>query len=120
MGIRADREADSVSYPSLLRYGIAVVSVAVALGLKLLLDALLMQDDFLLLIFGAIMLSLSIMLSAWYGGLGPGILATALSALIIDYFFFTRYAPFRVSAWKPHRWLRSFLKGYWSARWPRR
>jgi len=87
MGIRANSEADSVRYPFLLGYGVAVVSVAVALGLQVLLDALLMQNDSLLLILGATMFSASIMLSAWYGGLGPGILATALSALIIDYFF---------------------------------
>ena len=27
------------------------------------------------------------MLSAWYGGLGPGLLATGLGALAVDYFF---------------------------------
>jgi len=27
------------------------------------------------------------MVSAWYGGLGPGLFATVLSALSIDYFF---------------------------------
>jgi PAS domain S-box-containing protein len=87
MGVRTKSATDSVSYPSLLRYGVAVVSVAVALGLKVLLDSLFMQNGFLLLILGATMLSSCIMLSAWYGGLGPGVLATALSALIIDYFF---------------------------------
>jgi K+-sensing histidine kinase KdpD len=33
------------------------------------------------------MLCASVVLSAWYGGLGPGLLATALAALIADYHF---------------------------------
>jgi PAS domain S-box-containing protein len=64
-----------------LRYGVALVSVASALVLKLLLDQFIVQETPFLLVFGAIMVS------AWYGGLGPGILATALAALITDYFF---------------------------------
>src|SRR5829696_9459803 len=35
----------------------------------------------LLLVFGAIMVS------AWYGGLGPGLLATVAAGLTTDYFF---------------------------------
>jgi PAS domain S-box-containing protein len=98
MGVRARSEtANLVRYPTLpLRYGVAVVSVTVALGLKLLFDSLFMQNGFFLLIFGATMLSTSVMLSAWYGGLGPGILATALSALIIDYYFLYPIASFSV------------------------
>ena len=30
------------------------------------------------------------MMSAWYGGLGAGLLATILSALSLDYFFISR------------------------------
>jgi hypothetical protein len=75
MGVQAKGEADSVgnaSWP--LRYGVAVVSVAVALGIKLLLDSLFIANGFLPSILGATMLSTSILLSAWYGGLGgrPG------------------------------------------------
>src|ERR671910_1140379 len=87
MGVRAKSKADSVSYPILLRYGIAVASVAVVLGLRLLLDSLFLQSNPLLLILGATSLSASVMVSAWYGGLGPGLLATALAAFITDYFF---------------------------------
>src|SRR5215204_4866164 len=88
MGGGAKSEADAVSYASLLlRYGIALASVAVALGLRLLLDSLFIQSSLLLLILGATMLSASVMVSAWYGGLGPGLLATALAALIADYHF---------------------------------
>ncbi len=64
-----------------LGYGVALASVGLALGLKLLLDPLTVQDTPFLLTFGAIMVS------AWYGGLGPGLLATVLAALIADYFF---------------------------------
>ena len=64
-----------------LRYGVAVLAAGSALGIKLLLDPLTVQDTPFLLVFGAIIVS------AWYGGLGPGLLATAVSALATDYFF---------------------------------
>src|SRR5215203_4818332 len=64
-----------------LRYSVAVLAVGAALGIKLLLDPLTVQDTPFLLVFGAIIVS------AWYGGLGPGLLATAVSALATDYFF---------------------------------
>jgi PAS domain S-box-containing protein len=64
-----------------LRYGVAMLSVGAALGIKLLLDPLTVQDTPFLLVFGAIIVS------TWYGGLGPGLLATVVSALATDYFF---------------------------------
>src|SRR5215211_164844 len=64
-----------------LRYGVATLAVGVALLVKLLLDPLTVQDTPFLLVFGAIMVS------AWYGGLGPGLMATGLSVLATDYFF---------------------------------
>jgi PAS domain S-box-containing protein len=64
-----------------LRYGVATLAVGVALGIKLLLDPLTVQDTPFLLVFSAIIVS------AWYGGLGPGLMATAVSALATDYFF---------------------------------
>ena len=75
-------EAGPTIFPSRpLRYGVAFASVGLALGLKLLLDPLTVQDTPFLLTFGAIMVS------AWYGGLGPGLLATVLAAVITDFFF---------------------------------
>jgi PAS domain S-box-containing protein len=65
----------------LLRYGVAVLAVGVAFAIKLLLDPLIEQDVPFLLVFGAIMVS------AWYGGLGPGLLATVAAGLTTDYFF---------------------------------
>src|SRR5215218_623913 len=43
--------------------------------------SLIVQETPFLLIFGAIMIS------AWYGGLGPGLLATFAAGLATDYFF---------------------------------
>jgi K+-sensing histidine kinase KdpD len=50
-------------------------------------EELVLKAEVLLLILSATMLSASIMISAWYGGLGPGLLATAMSALISNYHF---------------------------------
>jgi PAS domain S-box-containing protein len=65
----------------LLRYGVAVVVVGVALGIKLLPGPLIPQDVPFLLLFGAVMVS------AWYGGLGPGLLTMVLAGLATDFLF---------------------------------
>ncbi|MEH1927416.1 PAS domain S-box protein [Nostoc sp.] len=66
----------------LLRYSIVVLIVAVALAIMLMLDPWLsMSASPFLLFFSAVMVS------AWYGGLKSGLLATSLSALLSDYFF---------------------------------
>ncbi|MEH2039061.1 PAS domain S-box protein [Nostoc sp.] len=71
-----------IHYSQLLRYGIVVLIVALALVLMLILDPWLnMSGTPFLLFFSAVMLS------AWYGGLKSGLLATSLSALLSNYFF---------------------------------
>ncbi|MEH2249936.1 PAS domain S-box protein [Nostoc sp.] len=66
----------------LLRYGITVLIVALALVLMLVLDPWLsMSGTPFLLFFSAVTVS------GWYGGLKSGLLATSLSALLSDYFF---------------------------------
>src|SRR5215207_4339547 len=90
----------------LLRYGVAVLAVGMAFLVKLLLDPLIVQETPFVLIFGAIMIS------AWYGGLGPGLLATFAAGLATDYFSFNRPAPCRGSAWRPCRFSRSSWKGH--------
>ncbi|MCZ7572140.1 MAG: PAS domain S-box protein [Ardenticatenaceae bacterium] len=65
--------------PPLLRYGVAVLTTALALLLTLLLQSLIEPGPFLLF-FAAVALT------AWYGGLGPALLATLLGALASDYF----------------------------------
>jgi PAS domain S-box-containing protein len=65
----------------LLRYGVAVLAVALILVLKVLLSPLITQQSPFLLMAGAVMIG------AWFGGFGPGLLATVLGALSADYFF---------------------------------
>jgi PAS domain S-box-containing protein len=64
-----------------LRYGVAALAVGVALGLKLLLGPLITDQSPFLLLAGAVVVG------AWFGGLGPGLLATALGTLGANYFF---------------------------------
>lgn len=72
----------NIKRSQLLRYGVAVLSVVLATVPMLLLDPLLaMTKSPFLLFFGAVMVS------AWYGGFGPGLLATILSGLISTYLF---------------------------------
>jgi len=60
------------------RYGLAVGSVAAALIVT---SALKQYTDITPLFYAAIVVS------AWFGGMGPGLLAVVLSALSIDYYF---------------------------------
>jgi signal transduction histidine kinase len=64
-----------------LRYSTAMASVLLALLLALALEPLMGHVPFSALFLAAVMLS------TWYGGLGPGLLATALAALAVNYFF---------------------------------
>jgi PAS domain S-box-containing protein len=65
--------------PTTLRYGIAVLSVAIAIAL----------DFFLLRQFEAILTPFLFAVAAtvWYAGTWPGVLAIALSVLSLNYFF---------------------------------
>jgi PAS domain S-box-containing protein len=65
----------------LLRYGIATLAVALVLLLRLLLAPLITPESPFLLLAGAVVVA------AWFGGLGPGLLATVLGTLVADYFF---------------------------------
>jgi signal transduction histidine kinase len=62
-------------------YAVAVLSVAAALFIGLLLDSYLQSTPYVSLLLCATMFS------AWFGGLGPGLVATALSVLGFAYFF---------------------------------
>lgn len=65
----------------LLRYSVAMLAVVISLGIKLLLDPLIVQDIPFLMVF------LAVLVSAWYGGFGPALVATLASGLTTDYFF---------------------------------
>ena len=73
-----------------LRYFVAIASTAVVLTVRFLLKSILGEVAPLLLF------TLSVMVSAWFGGLGPGLLATALGALLGDYFFIEPFYSFSV------------------------
>ncbi len=64
------------------QYGFAVVSVAVALEITNSLERYTTLRTPLFYI--------AIIISAWFGGLGPGLLAVALSTLAVDYYFAPR------------------------------
>src|SRR5438132_2134403 len=66
--------------PTIWSYGIAVLSVAAALIISRL-PAIHLQDAPVSLFLCAVLLS------AWFGGVGPGLLATVLSALAFNYYF---------------------------------
>ena len=78
----------SIKRSSLLRYGLAVLAVALALLVKLLLEPVIVQETPFLLVFAAIMISI------WYGGLGPGLAATVFAVLVADYFFLPPFYAF--------------------------
>src|SRR6476646_9265688 len=79
------------SRPLLLRYGAAIVTVVAALGLKFALVPLVEQETPFLLFFGAVLVA------TWYGGMGPGLLATALAALASNYFFMVPFYRFELA-----------------------
>jgi PAS domain S-box-containing protein len=63
------------------RYGLAVVSVAAAIGASLLAHWLALQN----LEFPLLLMTVAIVV--WYAGTGPGLLAVALAAIGYDYYF---------------------------------
>ncbi len=63
------------------RYGLAAVAVVLAAGAKWIIDpALEAESPFLLFV-------VAIVVGAWFGGLGPGLLATGLALVACDYLF---------------------------------
>src|SRR5829696_1481145 len=75
-----------------LRYGVAVLVVGAAVGIKFLLDPVIPQEAPFLLLFGAVMVS------AWYGGLGPGLLTIVLAGLGTNYLFLRPQDPLATGA----------------------
>jgi len=80
---RATYQTDSPS-PFLL-YGLAIVSVIIAALLRLLINALLGVPLFSSTPF--LNMFAAIMITAWFGGLGPGLAATIFSTIVANYFF---------------------------------
>jgi serine phosphatase RsbU (regulator of sigma subunit) len=68
-----------------IRYGVGVLGTALVFLLALLVNAVL-RPDFLGHIASPLFL-LAVVVGAWYGGKGPGLVTAALSFLTLDYFF---------------------------------
>jgi PAS domain S-box-containing protein len=80
---------------TLWRYGLAVVTVAAALVIT---KSLEQYTDITPLFYAAIVIS------AWFGGMGPGLLAVALATVSIDYFFVPPFYTLRLGP-KPFSFL---------------
>lgn len=80
-----------MTHSPLCRYSIAVLTVAQVLIIKLLLAPQIGGETPFLLLFTAVMVS------AGYGGAGPGLLATTLAALASNYFFLPPTGSFSLS-----------------------
>jgi PAS domain S-box-containing protein len=81
---RADRIANWLLKPAAsiaLRYGLALVSVAAALGLAQTFLRFHLPQPFTAFALSAIAITF------WYGGTGPGVLAAVLASLVRSYFF---------------------------------
>src|SRR5262245_19745901 len=77
----------------LARYGMAIISSGVTLIVCLFLNQALSGSLPLTLFI------IPVVVSAWFGGLGPGLLATLLSGLASEYFLTEEYfSPFRMDA----------------------
>ncbi|MEH1891394.1 MAG: PAS domain S-box protein [Nostoc sp.] len=80
------RNKGAIIPEQLLHYTIALLSVALALGITMLLRPYLSATPSALF-FAAVMVS------AWYGGFTPGLLATVLSTLVVNYLFLQPLYP---------------------------
>jgi PAS domain S-box-containing protein len=81
------------SEPALSRYGAAIASCVLLLLIKFALHHYVGDTVPFVLFFSAVMFS------AWFGGLGPGILATALSASCAALWFMPGHLSFGQRAW---------------------
>src|SRR5262245_38657290 len=73
------------------RYGLALGSVLAAFAARRILEPILG------VVAPLVLFSLAVTVSAWYGGLGPGLVATLASGLLGDYFFIEPLYTFRLS-----------------------
>jgi signal transduction histidine kinase len=74
------------------RYGLAVLSVGVTLGVALLISHFHFRDAVVPLLLFAVATT------SWYGGPGPSVLAVVLSSLCFDYFFVEPLYTFYIAA----------------------
>lgn len=98
----------------MIRYGIAVASVGLALAINFLLDKF--EQIHLDQIHPSVLFLAAVLVSSWYGGLGAGITATVLSTLALDFFFLpTTYSlDFGPATWV---WLVTYLGAAFYINW---
>jgi PAS domain S-box-containing protein len=77
---------------ALKTYGVALLSVAVCALLAELFRPMLVTTPTMLF-------TLAILISAWYGGLGPGLVATGLGLLAINFFLLWPIHSFHIDHW---------------------
>lgn len=77
------------------RYGVAVAAIAVVTLLKLALTPVIRAESPFLIFFAGVVVS------AWLGGRGPGLLAVGLAAAVADFFFMAPYYSFAVDGAGP-------------------
>ena len=75
------RTSNSFSSSTLVRYAVSLIVTALGLLVRSFLSPVLGTDAPLLVSI------LAVMFSAWYGGLGPGLIAIVVSAIVGKYFF---------------------------------
>jgi PAS domain S-box-containing protein len=76
------------------RYGVAVLTVAIALVVTLFLATLIHKESPFMLFF------IAILVSAWCGGMGAGLAATALAAILCNYFFLPPQYVLSIASWE--------------------
>lgn len=81
---------DMISRQTLVRYGVALAVIILAIFSRFLLDPLIGEK------FPFITLYLAILFSAWYGGRGPALLATVAGATMAARFLITPRASFAI------------------------
>src|SRR3712207_3220364 len=87
--MRPHRINDLREAPALARYAVALLLSALALLLTWLFQSF-MERNLFLWFFAAIVIS------AWYGGLLPGLLVTLIATIGISYFFLPPYGSFAI------------------------
>jgi PAS domain S-box-containing protein len=88
--------------PGWVRYGAAFILVAIAGGCNYLMPPVYGESHYFFF-------SAAILASALFGGLGPGLMATAVSALVSAYLFIAPFYSFRIEAPEAARRLAVFV-----------
>jgi K+-sensing histidine kinase KdpD len=95
---RADRAPFRISLANAQRYLLALIMVGIVIVIRLGIARI--DPD---LAHPYLLFPLAILISAWVGGFGPGILATVIATVAIDYFFLEPY--YSLGLEHPAQWI---------------